>query len=405
MRKSTGLQNEGQVITPPDHEKTGRNSETILTLAKAAGITGIAFLLSLFLSSPFAATLSALFSSNEKGDFVMSDLFFQIADNRPVRHYDDRIVILDIGNSNRQEIAETLSVLSLCGPRAVGIDINFEEPGEDDSFLLEALSSLPNLTLPLGVTREGDGFKITDRPFFYETMDGVNYGVINFPTAKPGATVREYARSFSTKEAGELPSFPEMIAKSGGFATDLSLKREEETGVIDYSSKEITTINHHELNDRAEEFADKIVLVGTTNEAGDVYSTPLSHNVSGLEIHAYALSTILDGTHIRKMPGYIDTIIAIVICYLMVLGAVGIKSAIRGLLLRIAQIATLYLLVRIGYSLFVDHYTIADFSQALLMVAFGLFSVDLWNGATAMGKYILGWVKRIRERFNRTAII
>ena len=87
---------------------------------------------------------------------------------------------------------------------------------------------------------------------------------------------------------------------------------------------------------------------------------------------------------LERLPGYIATIIAVVICFLMVLGAVTIKSGMRGLILRIAQVLTLYLLVRVGYSMFVDHNIVSDFSQAILMIAFGLFSVDLWNGTVAL---------------------
>ncbi|MDE6255224.1 MAG: CHASE2 domain-containing protein [Muribaculaceae bacterium] len=354
-------------------------------MAKSLGITGLAFLLSFLISSPFAATISTLFSSSEKSDFVMSDLFYQIADNRPVRVFDDRMVILDIGNSKREEIAEMLSVVSLCGPKAVAIDVNFELPGESDSLLLESLSSLPALVLPLGVRQEGERFAVADKPFFYDELKDVSYGVVNFPTDHPGATVREYAGSFPMKDGGRLLSFPEAVAKQAGYKADLSEDtRGVPTGIISYHSKEIMTIPFDQLIDRAEELTDKIVLVGTTVEAGDVYSIPLRRGVSGLEIHAYSLSTILDGVELERLPGYIATIIAVVICFLMVLGAVTIKSGMRGLILRIAQVLTLYLLVRVGYSMFVDHNIVSDFSQAILMIAFGLFSVDLWNGTVAL---------------------
>ncbi|MDE6682517.1 MAG: CHASE2 domain-containing protein, partial [Muribaculaceae bacterium] len=180
-------------------------------------------------------------------------------------------------------------------------------------------------------------------------------------------------------------------AKAGGYKVDLHEKSSGvPTGIIGYHSREIITIPYDELIDRAEELTDKIVLVGTTTEAGDVYSIPLRRGVSGLEIHAYSLSTILDGVELERMPGYIATIVAVVVCFLMVLGAIAIKSGMKGLVLRVAQIVTLYLLVRVGYSLFVDHDIVSDFSQAILMIAFGLFSVDLWNGTASL----IDWIKK-----------
>ncbi|MDE5808013.1 MAG: CHASE2 domain-containing protein [Muribaculaceae bacterium] len=374
--------------------KASQKRTWLLLAAKATGITGIAFLLSFIISSPFAATISALFSSSEKSDFVMSDLFYQIADSRPVRMYDDRMVILDIGNSNREEIAEILSVVGLCGPKAVAIDVNFEIPGDNDSILLESLSSLPALVLPLGVGQKGEKFVVTDHPFFYADLPGISYGVVNFPTSRPGATVREYAKSFPMEDGAAMLSFPEAAAKAAGYEIAIpSGQKDVPTGIIAYHSREITAIPHEELADRAEELADKIVLVGTTTEAGDVYSIPLRHGVSGLEIHAYSLSTILDGMEMERLPGYIATIIAVVICYLMVLGAIGIRSGTKGLILRLAQILTLYVLVRVGYSLFVDKGIVSDFSQAILMIAFGLFSVDLWNGTVCLIEWIKSKIK------------
>lgn len=42
----------------------------------------------------------------------------------------------------------------------------------------------------------------------------------------------------------------------------------------------------------------------------------------------------------------------------------------------------LYLMIRLGYWLFVDNRTIVDFSYSMLMLAFGFFAFDLWSGLT-----------------------
>lgn len=390
---------DNQRITPPDnHDLKSKHKNFLKLCCKAAGVTALAFLLSFLLSSPFAASISALFSPSEKSDFNMTDLFFQIADNRPVRTFENRFAILDIGNLNRLEIAELLDMLALCEPKAVAIDVNFETATENDSLLLNTLSHLPALVLPVGVEQEGDRFRLVDKPFFYGKIPGIEYGVVNFPTSHRGGTVREFAHSFPMSDGKTLLSFPEAAAKAGGLDPAISPASAEDvpTGIISYHSKEITVIPHDDLADRLEELHDKIVLVGTTTEAGDIYSTPLSRGVSGLEIHAYALSTILDGSKLKKMPVFIGNIIAIVLCFLMVLGAIGIKTGIKGLVLRLAQIISLYFLVWGGYSMLVDHEIVGDFSQAILMVAFGLFSADLWNGTEALIKWIKQKFKKRR---------
>lgn len=327
----------------------------------------------------------------------MSDLYFQVADNRPVRQLEDRIVMLDIGQSNRAEIAEVLSLVSLCDPKAVALDINFELPGEDDQPLLEALGSIPELFLPLGVEMKGDKFEISDRPFFYESLKGPKYGVINFPSSGAGGTIREYATHFPMTDGGELPSLAMAIAKATYPQNIDDRNFNSQEGIIAYQSKELKIIPASDLADRAEELIGKIVIIGTTTEAGDVYATPLRRGISGMEIHAYSLSTILDGTWMRALSPGISNATAIILCYLIVLGAIGIRSGIRGLLIRIAQIASLYFLVRIGYGLLVDHGTVADFSQAILMITFGLLSVDLWNGTVALAGGVGRFVRKRKE--------
>lgn len=96
-------------------------------LATSAAITALAFLLSFVVAAPFSASLSAMFSGPEKTDFMMSDLFVQVADGRPVRQIDDRIVLVDVGQMDRENIARTLEQVALCCPKAVGIDINFAQ--------------------------------------------------------------------------------------------------------------------------------------------------------------------------------------------------------------------------------------------------------------------------------------
>ncbi len=62
--------------------------------------------------------------------------------------------------------------------------------------------------------------------------------------------------------------------------------------------------------------------------------------------------------------------------------------------MRITQVALLYFVVRLGYSLFLDHNMVIDFSYALLMLAFGLFACDIWIGLTNIW---LGLRRRYRK--------
>lgn len=141
-----------------DHKSATCNILNLLL--KTTGITLLALLLSMALEAPFSSSASAIFSNPEKNDFTLTDVYAQIADGRPVRKMEDRIAIVDIGLGGREEIADALELLQLCGVKAVGVDVNFEEPHEDDSRLLGAIASLPDIVLPLGVEPAGDKFRI-----------------------------------------------------------------------------------------------------------------------------------------------------------------------------------------------------------------------------------------------------
>lgn len=361
----------------PANARWGRQ---LFVVGKSLAITALAFILSLYIASPFSASLASLFSSADRQDFRMTDLFFQVADNRPVRQLEDRFVMVDVGNANRQEIADILHTIALCEPKIVAHDINFELPTDCDSLLLESLAMFPSVIIPVGLEARGDSFVISEKPFFYGTLPNATYAAVNFPSEAAGGTIREYATRFPMADGSMMPSFPLAVAE----ATDSDAIRPENysnpTGLTAYHSKTLTIIPASDLYERAEELTGKAVLIGSTSESGDLYASPLRRGMSGMEIHAYALSTILNSQWLGSLATGLANLIAVVVCFLTVLTAISIKTGVRGLVIRIVQVVALYALVRVGYEMLVDHDTVADFSHAILMVAFGLFACDIWNG-------------------------
>lgn len=368
--------------------------------SRALMATALGLFLSTCLVQPLSMTTSAMFSSPEKRDFQLPDLFAQIANNRPVRKFDDRIVIVNIGRNNRDEIINGLATLSLCGPKAVGIDINFAQSGENDDYLVETLNSLPNVVLPIGVsaTKKEGLFKIEDFPFFYGEGDHIKYGVVNLPAEEKG-TVREYAIDFPT-EKGILPSFVSAIAEVIDKEVIEDIRnRKSETGIISYHSREYNIINLEEIEERAEEFVDKIVLVGALEDASDMHATPVQSHVAGVMLHAAALSTVLDGIWFEKVPKTYDYFLAIGLCLCIMLIVYGMKNNFKGVVLRIVQGGLAYLAVRIGYSLYVDHNVIFDISFTITIIAFGLFAVDIWNSIEALWKICVKKIAKFETKY------
>lgn len=380
-----------------DHKSATCNILNLLL--KTTGITLLALLLSMALEAPFSSSASAIFSNPEKNDFTLTDVYAQIADGRPVRKMEDRIAIVDIGLGGREEIADALELLQLCGVKAVGVDVNFEEPHEDDSRLLGAIASLPDIVLPLGVEPTGDKFRITDKPFFLDMLDGPRYGVINLPGTTSKSSIREFAVDFPMEGGKEMPSFVSEVLRVADPQAWKKLKqRDNRYEISSYHSREFPIYTCENLADNAEKLADKIVLIGALGDAYDMHSTPINSYMPGLMIHAHALATALDGNWYATMPRWADYLTAFAICFLIVLAVVGIKNGVRGLLVRIIQIVMVYAAVRIGYTLFIDHNLICNFSNTLLMIAFGLFAVDIWNGMAALINMIRNKITKYRKR-------
>lgn len=379
-----------------------KNTPKGVVISRAVMATLLGVTLSVFLVQPLSMTTSLLFSSPEKRDFQLPDLYAQIADNRPVREFDDRIVIVNIGRGNREDIAEAISILSLCGPKAVGVDINFAEPSDDDSFLLESLETLPNVVLPLGVkpAKENGIYEIEDKPFFFEELPNVKYGIVNLPQSSEKGTVREYAVEFPTSK-GVLPSFVTAVVENVDKDALEKLKsRNTETGITSYHSREYQTIDFEDVETHAEDFADKIVLVGALEDAADMHSTPVKSHVAGLLLHAHALSTVLDGIWFEKVPKTFDYILAVTLCLGIMLIVYGMKNNFKGVILRVVQFSLAVLAVRIGYTLYIDHNVIFDITLTVTIVAFGLFAVDIWNSIEALWKIISEKLSKLEAKYS-----
>lgn len=371
-----------------------RNGIDIRTLLKAAAITALAYVVSLLIASPFSASTSSIFSSAEQNDFELPDLFMQMSDNRPVRSLDNRIVLVDIGHADRAGIAHMLDVISLSGARSVGMDVNFVEPRGDDSHLIKAVAGIPGIVLPVEVKEHDSKFVVDAVPFFLDSISDYRLGVVNLASAGDRHRIREFTYSFAMADGDTLRSYSQALAEDyDPAAARRSLERAglDNADIIDYPSREFTIIDGEDIDEYAELLTDKIVILGARADSGDMHSTPVNSYMAGMEIHAHSLATILNGKRLMKVPGYVDKILAVLICYIIVLMTISIKALYRGALIRILQVLLVFGVVWMGYTMLMEQGWIMNLSSALLMIAFGIFAVDIWNG----GVWLVGKIKGI----------
>lgn len=376
------------------------NKKYFRAVLKALCISLFAYLLSCVLSSPLTASLSGFFSAPERGDFRITDIYAQAADSRPVRKLEDRIVLLDIGNAGREEIIDCFQTLSICEPKVVGVDINFAYPGDNDSLLIQAIKGLPKAVLPLGVENVTDhSFSLSDKPFFYESEKDFKYGIINLPAEDEHASIREYAVNYRMDTGSTIPSFAVAMAEEGdsNAASEL-LKRGNPRESIDYASREFLRMSIDDLMENPEKVTGRYVIVGADNEASDMHSTPINSYMSGMVIHAYSLSSLLDQCWFTTMPAWVDKVLAFTLCFMIIFTAVAFYGKLRGLILRLLQIALLIATVWVGYTAYIDHAVICNFSHTLLMITFGLLALDIWNGIEALVQMAVSYYKKLKSK-------
>lgn len=362
---------------------------------RAVGITLLAFLLSLLFASPISFSVTSLFSSPEKEDSQLSDFFAQVADRRPVRQLDREIVLVDIGSAGREEIAGLMEVLALCDPKAVGLDVMFADRRDDDGRLIDALRSVPNLVMPVAVSVGNDGtVDVTEESYFQHAFPH-GEGVVNLASKHARGTIREFPTWFRTAGGDSIASFPVAVALTAHPDLEGVLKeRGNAIEIIDYPSREFDVIPIADASDRAEELLGKIVIVGAFDDASDLHATPIASMVPGVLIHAYAVGTVDNGKYYHRPGMLTDWILAFLLCLFNVWISMVIDARVKGLVVRLIQLLVVYIAMQIGYYLFVEHRVIINLTYTLLMITFGIFAADIWNGTQ-------GAVKIVKEKVQK----
>lgn len=377
---------------------------------QAAFVTTLAFCLAALIVQPLSFSVMSVFSAPEKNDFSVTDLYAQVADRRPVSVLDPDVVLVDIGTASRSEIAEALHIIAMNSPAAVGVDVMFSENrGGQDDALLQALADLPGCILPVSLAedsvRHGKGktFHVADSSYFMGSGLPLKYAAANLPGKYEGATIREFSTGFTLSDGRHIDSFPVAVAAAASPEAVKELHdRNKPLEIIDFPSREYVTVGITELAGRGKELAGKIVLVGAKNDANDMHSTPIHSFMSGLSIHAAAVSTILDGRYYDTIEKFPDWLPACVLCFFILLLREFAGTALRGMVVRILQLLIVYFAVRVGYSLYVDHHIIFDFSYTMLMMMFGLCAADIWAGLRYLGPLIF---KRTTNKITRLVTI
>ncbi len=362
------------------------HSAGLARVAKTLIVGGVAYCLSMIMTQPLSFSLGAV-SSMSSADFSITDMYQIVADGRAVHTLSPNIVIVDVNNCTRDQIAETIELTKLCEPKAIGVDVSFVEQRDGDEPLVQSFANADNIVCAeLLETSKSNGdasqFDVKYRSWFADSLgNGVTFAAANFPTIGHGGTMRNFKPWFRMTDGNETPSFATALAmKADPGSVKILRLRGNDTEPIYYPSVEFKVLMPGELYDRGEELTGNVVLLGALNDPGDLHRTPLDSHTSGTLIQAYALNTVLNGHYLEQSPSWVAELVAFLITFIFIFTSLSIKTGVRGLLLRFMQVTVLYLVLYAGYWCFIERNVVIDFSRSFLMLAFALFAVDIWNG-------------------------
>ena len=351
-------------------------------------------------------------------DFEITDIVFSQLREEPTA--DDNIVIVNIGQLDRDGIAQQLAIINKYNPKAVGLDIllNASKTWEEDSALATVMGSTSNLIVGdklVDLNEEGTAFTHILRPDPH-LAEGAEFGFVNLITDARTQHDLKVCREFTPQQEvnGDIRyAFSVRLAMALDSAkTKRFLDRGKEVEVINYKGN---VINFVVQNSRMKYFTldvfdvldenftpdlieGKVVIMCTMGRfLGDVltredfYFTPMNeryvgkaeHDMFGGVIHANIISQIMDEDHIDTMTQRQAFFLSILLClvnvfvFKMIYGAMpkwydGITKLI--ILVEVFLLATLMIY------LFYDYNYKANLTLALVVIALSGDAIEVYQG-------------------------
>ena len=277
--------------------------------------------------------------------------------------------------------AQVLNRIAAGRPKAVAFDIAFSDPSslgqKDDVALLNALGDNNlngRVVLSFQETdSKGDvrliGLAQTQAAL---RQAGVEPGITLFPF-DPGGYIRRMSYSID-----KLNTFPVVTAET---VTGKRVRPFAGSRWIDYLGPAGTfpMVNFEDVfsgHIPASFFRGKIILIGpTASDLHDVHATSTDAQMSGAEVEANAIETVLRGFPISTIPGWVNAVMIVLFGVIVPIAALRVRPIVS-----IAIAVALGLIFAVVVQLLFDGGTIVSFvypALALLLSGIGSLAVQL----------------------------
>ena len=306
-------------------------------------------------------------------DFDVYDIVFSKI--REEQKADTNIVLVNIGNLSRYDIAHQINIINSYSPKVIAVDAFFasEKDPKTDAFLADAFSRCSNLVFVSRLdnyNHEKDDFDtlVTSIDLFNQYAEN---GFANLPTNEKASfkTVRE-VRIKATVDSQLVPLFAaKVVEKFDSSAFAYYKNRKEITEQINYvgNFNKFYFLDHHQVLSGGEDLSflkNKIVLLGfmgldlNNKTFEDIYFTPLNEKYAGksfpdmygVVIQANIISMLLNKNYINVMPQWISILIAFFLTYVSAYIIYNVRKKLSDWFWALTK---LYILVLSLFNLFV----------------------------------------------------
>ncbi|HEX5655063.1 MAG TPA: CHASE2 domain-containing protein [Chitinophagaceae bacterium] len=266
-------------------------------------------------------------------DFDFNDISYSNLGKNKNIALDSQVVIVNIGHADREALSLIIEKTASLEPKMMGLDAVFDEAQDpaQDSLLAQTFRRHPNLVAAAMINwkEENDSFYLSRN---YFTNHSKRMGYANFDNADLETT--RYFRPLIKNGGKRYQSFAAALVEGyDTIAYQRLLKRNKNLETINYTRRvsKYHVIDAETLmmgNVVASAIKGKIVLLGYISsnpyDIEDKKFTPMNEkavgksvpDMNGTVVHANIISMMLENNYIKKLPSWVNWLVAILICWL-----------------------------------------------------------------------------------------
>jgi CHASE2 domain-containing sensor protein len=339
-------------------------------------------------------------------DFELTDIVYsQLLDEAPKR-IDTDIVLVNIGELGRKDIAKVIRRVMSIKPKIAGLDARFWEDADsvETKELVDCINSYDNFVLAEHLIKNDDSISSIRLGLSHDSLKNKTIGYDNFPAASGSFRTVRSIIPFEYYNGIEHAAFAVKIAEIIAPDDVAYLRaRDNQNETINYQKRQtcisVDFTQILDLKNSNDFIKDKIVLFGylgrslyDKNSYEDRYFTPLNKRYAGksfpdmfgVQIHGNILSMILHRDYVNSMSFGVNTILSWFFCFFVVFAFTWVDDRFPhyyDLISKTLQILTIVLLLFVVIICFDDFRYRFDSALAALAIAIAADGYQIYASA------------------------